>query len=100
VLTSLSEWAKSRHSEYTARENPTALMRFGDCDREDMISELSPPAVPPDRALMGSPATLSKMLADCEVLYFPALLVRAKIGKLLTSKEASDARDKQMELPI
>ena len=97
MLTSLSEWAKSRHSEYTARENPTALMRFG---REDMIWELSPPAVPPDRALMGSPATLSKMLADCEVLYFPALLVRAKIRKLLTSKEASDARDKQMELPI
>jgi hypothetical protein len=65
-----------------------------------MISELSPPAAPPDRALMGSPASLSKMLADCEVLYFPAPLVRAKMGKLLTSKEASDARDKQIELPI
>jgi hypothetical protein len=44
--------------------------------------------------------TLSKILTDREALYFPALLVRAKMGKLLTSKEASDARDKQIELPI
>jgi hypothetical protein len=42
---------------------------------------------------------MSKMLADCEVLYIPVFLARAKIAKA-SYKEASDARDNQMELPI
>jgi hypothetical protein len=44
---------------------------------------------------------MSKMLAGCEVLYIAVFLVRAKMANgLLTLKEASDARDNQMELPI
>ena len=44
---------------------------------------------------------MSKMVADCEVLYIPVFLARAKNGEaFLTLKEASDARDNQMEVPI
>ncbi len=32
-------------------------------------------------ALIGSPAAMSKMLADCEVLYIPVFLARAKMVK-------------------
>ena len=43
---------------------------------------------------------MSKMLADCEVLYIPVFLARTKMAKASYLKEASDARDNQMELPI
>jgi hypothetical protein len=42
----------------------------------------------------------AKMLADCEVSYILVFLARAKMAKLLTLKEASDARGDQMEFPI
>jgi len=43
---------------------------------------------------------MSKMLADCEISYILVFLARAKMAKLLTLKEASDARGNQMEFPI
>ena len=42
---------------------------------------------------------MSKMLADCEVLYIRVFLARAKMAEA-SYKEAFDARDNQMELPI
>lgn len=39
------------------------------------------PSSPQTHPLIGSRAAMSKMLADCEVLYIPVFLVRAKMAK-------------------
>jgi hypothetical protein len=66
-----------------------------------MIWDTQPSGSPRQtHALIGSPAAMSKMLADCEVLYIPVFLAGLRWRRLLTLKEASDARDNQMEFPI
>jgi hypothetical protein len=66
----------------TFRTCPASPMMSGHCDREDMIWGTQPSGSPRQtHALIGSPAAMSKMLADCEVLYIPVFLARAKMAK-------------------
>jgi hypothetical protein len=64
----------------TFRTCPTSPMMPGHCDREDMIWDTQPSSSQ-THPLIGSRAAMSKMLADCEVLYIPVFLARAKMAK-------------------
>jgi len=52
------------------------------------------------RRAVRSPAAMSKMLANCDVVYIPVFWPGLMWRRLLTLKEASNARGNQMELPI
>ena len=52
------------------------------------------------RRAVRSPAAMSKMLANCEVVYIPVFWPGLMWRRLLTLKEASNARGNQVELPI
>src|SRR6201996_5018482 len=58
---------------------PAAPLRSGHGHREGMVRDTQFSGAVPGSSPMGSLATLSKMLAHCEVLCFPAFPVRAKM---------------------
>jgi hypothetical protein len=64
----------------TFRTCPTSPMMSGHCAREDMIWDTQPSSSQ-THPLISSRAAMSKMLADCEVLYIPVFLARAKMAK-------------------